>query len=131
MLKASMFILKNLGKILCSQAQYNFLCSRFINYIIQKQINIILSFTIPRNPISIFSNSFFYFKKILLYIFFIYIQYFILRRAYNMFLSFHHHYNLMIGFRQYSIINSTKSFILNCNVDDILNYVPSDTDQPL
>lgn len=57
------------------------LMKRNHNHIVQKQIDVILPFGIPVKPVSIIPDSFLHFRKILLYIFFLYIQYFILCRS--------------------------------------------------
>ena len=104
-----MLILQDFRKIHYSQAQYDLFCFRLVNNIIQKQIDVVLTSGVPVKPVVILFNSFLHLGKILLYVFLIYVQYFILRRVYDRFINlFHHQYNNMIAFCQYPIIKSGR-----------------------
>ncbi len=71
-------------------------CRKETEYLLQKK-------DIVKNIIVLF-NSILHLGKILLYVFLIYVQCFILRRVYDVFFYFfHHHYNSMIAFYQYPI----------------------------
>ena len=89
-----MLILQDLRKIHCSQTQYDFLRFRFVNNIIQKQIDVILPSGVPIKPIMIFLNSILHLGEILLYVFLIYVQYSILRRT--------HDWNFVISYHEYN-----------------------------
>lgn len=87
-------------------------CFRLVNNIIQKQIYVILTSGIPVNSAIILFNSFLHLRKILLYVFLIYIQYFVLRRAHDVFFNFfYHQYNSMIAFYQYPITKSGRKYV--------------------
>ena len=74
MLKTLMLILQDLRKVHYGKTQYDFFCFCFVNNIIQKQVDVILSLGISVKPIIVFFTSFLRLGKILLYIFLIYIQ---------------------------------------------------------
>ena len=100
-----MLILQDLRKIHCSEAQYYFFGFCLVDNIIQKQIDIILTSGIPVKPIIVLFNSILHLEKILLYVFLIYVQCFILQIVYDVFFYFfHHQHNSMIAFCQYPII---------------------------
>ena len=83
-----MLILQDFRKIHYSQTQYDFFGLRLVNNIIQKKIDVILPSGITGVSVIVIFNSFLHLGKILLYVFLIYIQYYILCKTMICFLIF-------------------------------------------